>query len=185
MIANPYERLQATPGVDYRDFDVPTEDAFIWEDGIEQTGPNGLYGVEFTSAQNLGLKALAPEMFTVLHTLDDAARRDAEGQDGFNWYFADEVSGEGKARSFCLWDTREHAVAASQRQAHKDAVGYAMAEDTREVYDHYGVHKFRLERQANGIIAVTTLARIAVSRGVLVGHQLFPENERAPALVTA
>jgi len=54
-----------------------------------------------------------------------------------------------------------------------------MAEETRDVYDHYGIHKFRLERQESGLIAVTTLARLAVSRGVLVEHQLYPENELA------
>lgn len=181
MIANPYERIVAAPGVDYRDFEVPTEDAFTWEDGVEQTGPSGLYGVEFTSAQNLGLKALAPDMFTVLHAFDDAARVDAEQQPGFNWYFADDVSEVGKARSFCLWDSREHAVAASQRLPHQEAVRYAMAKETSAVYDHYGIHKFRLERQANGLIAVTTLARIAVSRGALIQHELFPENESAAA----
>lgn len=179
MIANEYGRIQAAPDVDYHDFSVATEDAFTWAAGIQQTGPNGLYGVEFTSAQNLGLKAVAPEMFTVLHDLDDKARIDAQDQPGFNWYFADEVSPEGKARSFCLWDSTEDAKQASHREAHVNAVGYAMAEGTREVYDHYGIHKFRLERQENGLIAVATLARIAVARGVVVEHQLFPENELA------
>lgn len=177
MIANEYGRIQPAPEVDYHDFSVATEDAFTWADGIQQTGSNGLYGVEFTSAQNLDLRAVAPEMFTVLHALDDAARVDAEGQPGFNWYFADDVSPDGRARSFCLWDSREHARAASHREPHNKAVGYAMAEETKDVYDLYGIHKFRLERQASGLIAVTTLARIAVARGVLVEHQVFPENE--------
>lgn len=177
MSANNYGNIQ--PASNYHDFELDTVDAFTWADGIQQTSPHGLYGVEFTSAQNLALKETAPEMFTVLHQLDDAARIDAQDQPGFNWYFADEVSLEGRARSFCLWDSKEDAVAASHREPHVNAVRYAMAEETRDVYDHYGIHKFRLERQESGLIAVTTLARLAVSRGVLVEHQLYPENELA------
>lgn len=178
MIANEYGRIQPAPDVDYHDLSVATADAFTWADGIQQTGEHGLFGVEFTSAQNLALKAAAPDMFTVLQVLDTAARVDAEAQPGFDWYFADEVSPDGRARSFCLWDSQAYARDASERVPHRAAVGYAMAESTREVYDHYGIHKFRLERrQENGLIVVTSMARMAVARGVIVEHQLFSQNE--------
>jgi hypothetical protein len=173
MIKNDYDKLKPARE-DYRDINVATEDAFTWDDAIKQTGPIGLYGVEFTSAQNLDLKKVEPEKFLLLHQLDDAARVDAEQQPGFNFYFADEVPVHGLARSFCLWDTREDAMVASQRDAHQNAVRYTFGEG-KDVYARYGIKKFKLERTPKGL-AFTTLSEIVVSYGKVVKHWQRPDD---------
>jgi hypothetical protein len=165
MIVNDYGKI-APARDDYRNVSVPTKDAFNWEVAITQTGPNGLYGVEFTSAQNMIVAKDEPDKIKHLHQLDDAARVDAESQPGFNFYFADIVSEDGDARSFCLWDTREDAVAASKREKHQAAVRYTFGEG-KDVYAFYGIKKFLLVKTDNGL-EFTTLSRIVVSHGEVV-----------------
>jgi hypothetical protein len=173
MIKNDYDKLKPSRK-DYRDIAVTTEDAFTWDDAISQTGPNGLYGVEFTSAQNMELKKVEPEKFVLLHELDDAARVDAEQQPGFNFYFADDVAPDGLARSFCLWDTSDDASVASQRDDHQNAVRYTFGEG-KDVYARYGIKKFKLERTPKGLV-FTPLSEIVVSYGKVVKHWQRPND---------
>lgn len=165
---NDYTRI--VPAVDeYRDPAVPDQAAFTWEAGILDTGDNGIFKVEFLSRLNPETRRRAPQKVTELLGLDHEARLDAETQPGFCYYFADEVSELGAARSFCLWSSAEDARAASERPAHQDAVGYAMGEG-RDVYSFYGVTKTMITKTQVGLY-FAKLSFVAVMDGEVVSSK--------------
>lgn len=165
MAGNNYEAIvPAVPG--YRELWVPEEAAFTWDEGIVTEGR--WFKVEFLSVLNLETCEREPEKVRHLLDLDEKAREDAEEQPGFGHYFADSVSENGKARSFCIWDDTEAAAIASKRDAHVEAREFA-EKAGRVVYDYYGVTKTELQRTEAGIF-FTKLAFMAVERGELAAH---------------
>lgn len=165
MFENNFGRI-VPAGENYRDLSVKTGDAFTWEDGLRDTGTEGMYGVEFSSAQNDVVALHQPHLVSRLGELDEFALKDASEQPGFLHYYGDTVSGDGRARSFCLWASRLAAIAASQRKAHQAAVSYTLGEG-KDVYSYYGIKKFTVERRSSGLV-FATLARMAVSHGDVV-----------------
>ncbi len=137
---NRYETLVPNTDLpDFRDPAVPIEEAFTWEKGIEDIGPNGLYVVQFWSDR----ADTPPDVARALLRHDQAAYKEAEEAfpDDFLLYYCDE-SPTNISKSMCLWTSQRHARGALELPAHQEAVSFMRKS---QVYRSYIVSGFRLQ----------------------------------------
>lgn len=114
-------------------------DAFTWEACADEVGPGEWYMVAFRSLR----RADADEMR--LTAYDDWAHAEAMDASGFVHYFKGPTQGDGRCMSFCLWDSRAEARAASSRPAHMEAAAL-----THEAYAQYTLEFHRVLRLDGG-----------------------------------
>lgn len=113
---------------------LPVEEAFDWRDAAGALPPGGeWYLVAFRSVR----RADADE--TRLCEFDERAHQEAASSPGFVHYFKGPTSTDGSCLSFCLWDSRADARAASGRPAHREAVTLI-----REMYERYTLEFLRV-----------------------------------------
>jgi heme-degrading monooxygenase HmoA len=118
---------------------LPVSDAFTWEACADQVGPGEWYMVAFRSLR----RADADE--TRLTAYDDWAHAEAMDAPGFVHYFKGPTQEDGHCMSFCLWDSRAEARAASGRPAHREAAAL-----THESYAEYMLEFHRVVRLETG-----------------------------------
>jgi hypothetical protein len=114
-------------------------DAFTWEACAADVGPGEWYMVAFRSLR----RADADE--ARLTAYDDWAHAEAMNAPGFVHYLKGPTQADGRCMSFCLWDSRAEARAASGRPAHTEAAAL-----THEAYAEYMLEFHRVFRLAGG-----------------------------------
>ncbi len=122
---------------------LPVEDAFDWSDPAAQLPIGEWYMVAFRSIRRAGADEER------LAHYDGLAHREAEGAAGFVSYFKGPVDVDGTCLSFCLWDSRAEARAASGRPDHLEAVSLI-----GEMYEAYTLEFLRVSRPAAGAALV-------------------------------
>ena len=120
---------------------LPIADAFNWQDASQALGDGEWYLVAFRSIR----RADADEIR--LNTYDDLAHHEAAAAPGFVHYFKGPAAPDGSCLSFCLWQSRAEARAASGGTAHRQAVGIL-----QEMYAQYALEFHRVRRHAGGAL---------------------------------
>ena len=116
---------------------LPVAQAFTWADCAPDVQPGEWYMVAFRSNRRPG----ADE--SRLSVYDDWAHNEARHAPGFVHYFKGPTTDDGQCMSFCLWDSRAQARAASGKPAHAAAAAL-----THESYVHYRLEFHRVRRLA-------------------------------------
>ena len=141
------EHIRPVSG-DYRRLDISR--AFTWDEGILNTGPDGLYVVAFRSLRNL---LSPPDRIATLLDLDHAAFEEAQTMPGFGMYHHDDsLSPEGEGLSFCMWAAIEHAKHAANQPRHREAVKYVRSDAGKVVYARYDVSAYQVNTSPEGVI---------------------------------
>jgi hypothetical protein len=115
----------------------PLAEAFSWAT-VTDALPVGRewYLVAFRSVRRAGCDEAR------LCEFDERAHLEAAGAPGFVHYFKGPTASDGTCLSFCLWETRAHARAASGRPDHRAAV-----ELLHEMYEHYTLEFLRVTHE--------------------------------------
>ena len=125
---------------------LPIEEAFDWSSCLAAITLDRLYLVVFRSVRrptaDLG----------VLKALDDAAYAEALGAGGLLYYFKGEVNERRECLSFCLWESRQHALEAAGGPSHRSA-----AEIWRAMYESYELERYHLEKTHRGTVSFERL----------------------------
>jgi hypothetical protein len=143
---------------------LPVADAFNWADVATAFEPGEWYLVAFRSILRPGAD------IDRLRAYDDWAHAEASDAPGFVHYFKGPLGGDGSCLSFCLWNSRDEARAASARPAHRDAVTL-----TSEVYEAYALEFIRLRKTHAG-------GRLEFAAYGLVRRRAAPPRRRRTAL---
>ena len=86
---------------------------------------------------------------------DDRAYEDAVEAGGLLRYFKGEMNGRRECLSFCLWESRERAMAASASASHRKA-----AQITAQMYESYTLERYYLAREEAGDVVFRRLDRV-------------------------
>lgn len=116
---------------------LPVADAFDWSAVGRQLGSGEWYLVAFRSIR----RADADEIR--LAEFDDRAHHEAASSPGFVHYFKGPAAADRSCLSFCLWNSRAEARAASGRPAHTEAVSVIC-----EMYERYTLEFLRVTGRA-------------------------------------
>jgi hypothetical protein len=95
---------------------LPLADAFNWSDLDAAVEPGEWYLVAFRSTIRPDADA------DRLRKYDDFAHAEASESPGFVHYYKGPLAADGTCLSFCLWNSRAEARAASRQAAHLEAV---------------------------------------------------------------
>jgi hypothetical protein len=116
----------------------PVAEAVDWDVIASELRPqHEWYLVVFRSVRRAGADE---ERLTAF---DDAAHAEAAAAAGFVHYFKGPTSSDGSCLSFCLWDSRSDARAASGLPAHRQAVLLI-----EEMYERYTLEFVRVSHAA-------------------------------------
>ncbi len=118
---------------------LPVADAFDWAACLDDVGPGEWYMVAFRSVRRANVDE------DRLNAYDDWAHKEAMGAPGYVHYFKGPTCPDGRCMSFCLWDSRTEARAASGSAAHTQAAAL-----THEAYAEYSLEFHRVTRVAGG-----------------------------------
>jgi hypothetical protein len=118
---------------------LPIPNAFNWQDSTSELGDGEWYLVAFRSIR----RADADEQR--LTQFDELAHQEAATSPGFVQYFKGPRATDGSCLSFCLWQSRADARAASSRPDHVRAVSLI-----DEMYETYTLEFHRVARQSGG-----------------------------------
>ena len=129
-------------GEDYAS--LPVAQAFNWDEAGTPLGDGEWYLVAFRSIRRHDADEARLELF------DDLAHREAASAPGFVHYFKGPKASDGSCLSFCLWESRTDARAASGQPAHVRAVSLS-----DEMYSLYTLEFHRVRRVAGGPLTFT------------------------------
>lgn len=118
---------------------LPVADAFTWQACERDVNDGEWYMVAFRSVRRPDVDE------TRLTAHDDWAHTEALGAPGFVHYYRGPTQADGGCMSFCLWDSRAEARAASGRPAHTQAAAL-----THEAYSSYTLEFHRVRRSRAG-----------------------------------
>lgn len=121
---------------------LPIQDAFNWQEASTELGNGDWYLVAFRSIRRAGADEERLTLF------DELAHQEAATSPGFVHYFKGPQATDGSCLSFCLWDSRADARAASGRPDHVRAVSLI-----DEMYESYTLEFHRVTRAAGGPLA--------------------------------
>lgn len=128
-----FDRL-APSGPDYAWRPIAT--AIDWAAGAAADAAGEWYLVVFRSARRADVDEAR------LTELDDRAHEEAMGAPGFVHYFKGPLSVDRACLSFCLWDSRQSARAASGLPAHRAAITIL-----GEAYERYTLEFYRVTKR--------------------------------------
>ncbi len=131
------DRLELLQPVSPSYAELPIADAFDWQRASAELAQGEWYLVAFRSCR----RDDADE--ERLYALDEAAYLEAAAAPGFVHYFKGPKADDGSCLSFCLWDSRAAARAASGLPAHRQAVTVL-----DEMYASYTLEFHRVTRSA-------------------------------------
>lgn len=118
---------------------LPIRDAFNWQEASAELGNGDWYLVAFRSIRRPGADEERLTLF------DELAHQEAATSPGFVHYFKGPQATDGSCLSFCLWESRADARAASGRPDHVRAVSLI-----DEMYESYTLEFHRVTRAAGG-----------------------------------
>ena len=127
--------------------ELPIEDGFNWVEAFFQVGDGEWYLVAFRSKH----APYADDAY--LTWLDERASSAASRHPGFMYYFIGTPRPSGNCLSFCLWQSRQEAVAAAADPEHRAAMELGLP-----FFEHYRLERYRITRRD----------------GVLIFHALEP-----------
>ena len=116
---------------------LPIGEAFDWPVAGGDLGTGEWYMVAFRSVRRAGADEARLSMY------DEFAHQEAATAPGFVHYFKGPTHADGRCMSFCLWDSRAEARAASSRPAHMRAAAV-----THEAYSDYTLEFHRVRHRA-------------------------------------
>jgi hypothetical protein len=119
---------------------VPIETAFNWDQFAIYANLSKWYLVAFRSTRKENVDV------SQLNALDNMAHNDAAMQPGFLFYFKGKIlpgASHRKNLSFCMWENRNFARAAAQRQMHLNASAVALNMYDAYVLERYEAHVAR------------------------------------------
>jgi heme-degrading monooxygenase HmoA len=125
---------------------VPIQDGFDWARCFRSIPDAGLYLVVFRSVRRPSAD------LGVLKELDDRAYAEAMGAGGLLHYFRGEANERRECLSFCLWESRQHALEAVGGPSHR-----AAAEIWRAMYESYELERYHLEKTHRGSVSFERL----------------------------
>lgn len=128
---------------------LPIADAFTWQEASAELGDGDWYLVAFRSVRKAGADEERLTLF------DELAHQEAATSPGFVHYFKGPRAADGSCLSFCLWQTRADARAASGRPDHVRAVSLI-----DEMYESYTLEFHRVAREAGGPLAFEPYDRV-------------------------
>lgn len=112
---------------------VPIRYGFNWDEIVGGIEGFRAYLVVFRSVrrENADVERLV--------SFDDLAHHEARGSEGFLHYFQGDVERDRFCLSFCLWESRPHAVTAARGAFHQLAISI-----TEEMYETYDLERYDL-----------------------------------------
>ncbi len=125
---------------------LPIQDGFDWARCLRSIPDARLYLVVFRSVRRPSAD------LDVLKELDDRAYAEALGAGGLLYYFKGEANERRECLSFCLWESRQHALEAVGGPSHR-----AAAEIWRAMYESYELERYHLERTHRGAVSFERL----------------------------
>lgn len=117
----------------------PIREGFNWSSCLRGVPFGELYLVVFRSVR---LETADPEL---LRRYDDLAFAEAWETGGLIHYFKGELNECRECLSFCLWESREQAVAAARSAKHEQAAGI-----TARMYESYVLERYEVLEWADG-----------------------------------
>ena len=119
---------------------LPVASAFTWGPVAQALAAGEWYVVAFRSI-------LRPDADRDrLTQYDDWAHEEAAGAEGFVHYYKGPLAADRSCLSFCVWNSRAEARAASARPSHREAV--ALIADT---YEAYRLEFLRMRKRAGAL----------------------------------
>lgn len=134
-----YEACRRISPIDPDYANLPVEEGFDWSSHLGEAHFDRLYLVVFRSVRRPAAD------LRLLKEHDDRAYQDAVEAGGLLRYFKGEMNGRRECLSFCLWASRERAVAASGGFSHR-----AAARLTDRMYESYALERYELARGEAG-----------------------------------
>jgi hypothetical protein len=95
-----------------------------------------------------------------LREYDDRAYEEALGVGGLLKYFKGEMNERRECLSFCLWESREQAIAAASSSSHSEA-----ASITARMYESYRLYRYHLIKLDEGKLLFQPLGEQAEEFG--------------------
>jgi hypothetical protein len=118
---------------------LPVEEGFDWSSRLGEAHFDQLYLVVFRSVRR------PTADLRLLKEHDDRAYGDAIEAGGLLRYFRGEMNARRECLSFCLWESREQAVTASDGASHRTA-----AQLTAQMYESYTLERYELAKGEAG-----------------------------------
>jgi hypothetical protein len=116
---------------------LPVDAAFTWDAVSADLPPGEWYMVAFRSVRR-------PDVDDArLAAYDDWAHEEASRAPGFFYYFKGPAASDRTCMSFCFWNSRAEARAASGQPKHRDAVKL-----TSETYERYTLEFHRVTKRS-------------------------------------
>lgn len=125
--------------------ELPIEEGFNWVEAFAQVGDGEWYLVAFRSRH----APYADDAY--LTWLDERASGAASRHPGFMYYFIGTPRPSGNCLSFCLWRSREEAVAATADPEHRAAMELGLP-----FFAHYRLERYQITRR-NGVLTFHAL----------------------------
>src|SRR5215210_21297 len=120
---------------------LPIEEGFDWSSCLDGARFDRLYLVVFRSVRR------ATADLALLKEHDDRAYAAALEAGGLLRYFKGEMNERRECLSFCLWESREQAVAASAGTSHQTA-----AQLSAEMYESYVLERYDLVKREGRLV---------------------------------
>jgi hypothetical protein len=136
-----YEACQRLSPTDPAYADLPIEEAFNWSSVLDDARFERLYLVVFRSVWRESTD------LSLLKEHDERAYAAALEAGGLLHYFKGEVNGRRECLSFCLWESREQALAASRGVSHRRAVQLSA-----ETYESYVLERCDLLKRGERLV---------------------------------
>ena len=114
-------------------------DGFSWSSSLADCAFDRLYLVVFRSVRRPSADLV------LLREHDDRAYEEALESGGLLRYFKGEANERGECLSFCLWETREQAVAAVGAASHRSAAAISV-----RMYESYALERYWLKKIFSG-----------------------------------
>ena len=112
---------------------LPIWDGFNWAQCLRSIPATRLYLVVFRSVRRVTADV------EMLKRYDDAAYAEALEEGGLLHYFKGEANERRECLSFCLWESREHALKAVKLPAHQAAASIAAG-----MYESYDLERYEV-----------------------------------------
>lgn len=125
--------------------EVPIEDGFNWVEAFAQVDDGEWYLVAFRSRH----APYADDAY--LTWLDERASTAASRHPGFMYYFIGTPRPNGNCLSFCLWRTRQEAVAAVADPEHRAAMELGLP-----FFAHYILERYQVVKR-DGVLSFNAL----------------------------
>jgi hypothetical protein len=136
-----YEACQRLSPIKPDHANLPIEEGFNWSSCLDDARFDRLYLVVFRSVRR------ATADLALLKEHDDRAYVAALEAGGLLCYFRGEMNGRRECLSFCLWESREQAAAASGGASHRQA-----AKVSAEMYESYVLERYDLVKTGGRLV---------------------------------